>query len=144
MNVNQMDPLVQLELLSTQSKTDLIESRLDTSEPQQLNSTSPHCLSKSEESSADPTELELSRVQKFIQEKLAEKKYSVDTMLEELIEIAQTWKIPNPVTWEMEYSHKIQLEAKKLLLEMTGLYKWKQSIWNTFNLTKIIYQAWLR
>lgn len=75
---------------------------------------------------------------------MAEKNYSVDVVLEELIEIAQTGKMPNPVTWDMEYSHKMQLDAKKLLLEMTGLYKGKQATWNTFNLTKIIYQAWLR
>jgi hypothetical protein len=43
----------------------------------------------------------------------------------------------------MEYSHKIQLEAKKLLLEMAGIYKNKKDTGNTLNLTKIIYQQGL-
>lgn len=83
-------------------------------------------------------------MQKFIQEKLAEKDYSTENMLDELITISKYGKLPNPVTWELEYNHKMQMEAKKLLLEMSGMYKWKQVWGNTFNLTKIIYSAWLR
>ena len=99
MSEKQIEALAQLELLSIPSPIQgevLSKSEVET--PQLPSSMSHHSLSRSEESSGDPTDLELSRVQKFIQEKLAEKNYSVDTVLEELIEIAQTGKMPNPVT----------------------------------------------
>lgn len=60
-----------------------------------------------------------------------------------MVDIAQSGMLPNPITWEMEYNHKIQMEMKKTLMEMMGYYKNKKQEGNTFNLTKIIYGQWM-
>ena len=79
-------------------------------------------------------------MQKYIQDVLVDNWYGPETIIKEIIEIAQTGMLPNPKTWDMEYSHKLQLEAKKLLLEMAWMHKNKKDTGNTLNLTKIIYQ----
>ena len=92
------EALSQLELLSNQPIEGEVLSKSDLNEQRQQNSRSQGFQSRSEGSLAEPTELELSRVQKFIQEKLVEKGYSADVILEEMIDIASTGMLPNPVT----------------------------------------------
>jgi len=82
-------------------------------------------------------------MQRYIQDVLVNNWYSPEAIVKEIVDIAKNWMLPNPKTWDMEYSHKIQLEAKKLLLEMAGIYKNKKDSGNTLNLTKIIYQQGL-
>lgn len=83
-------------------------------------------------------------MQKYIQDVLVDKIwYGPEQIIKEIADIARTGMLPNPKTWDMEYNHKIQLEAKKLLLEMMWLHKNKKDTGNTLNLTKIIYQQGL-
>ena len=142
MEEQKTEALSQLKSLSQQGKMWQGPTILQ-SIPKQQNWMSLHSQSKSEELSDENTQQEQSKMQRYIQDVLENNWYGPETIVKEIVEIAQTGMLPNPKTWDMEYSHKIQLEAKKLLLEMAGIYKNKKDTGNTLNLTKIIYQQGL-
>ena len=139
MEEQKMEALSQLKSLSQQGKM-WLEPTILQPIPKQTNLMSHHSQLKSEELSDESTQQEQSKMQRYIQDVLVDNWYGPETIIKEIIEIAKTGMLPNPKTWDMEYSHKLQLEAKKLLLEMAWLHKNKKDTGNTLNLTKIIYQ----
>lgn len=139
MEEQKMEALSQLKSLSQQGKK-WLEPTILQPIPRQQNLMSHHSQLRSEELSDENTQQEQSKMQRYIQDVLVDNWYGPETIIKEIIEIAKTGMLPNPKTWDMEYSHKLQLEAKKLLLEMAWLHKNKKDTGNTLNLTKIIYQ----
>ena len=142
MEEQKTEALSQLKSLSLQGKN------LQSSQPivltqEQQSLMSHHSQLRSEELSDENTQQEQSKMQRYIQDVLVNNWYGPETIIKEIIEIAQTGMLPNPKTWDMEYSHKLQLDAKKLLLEMAWMHKNKKDSGNTLNLTKIIYQQGL-
>ena len=80
-----------------------------------------------------------SEVQRYILAKLEENKFWFDSVLKNVIDIAQAWTAPNPVTGEIEESDKLRLDATKVLLEMTGAYKSKRELNISFSFARSVY-----
>lgn len=63
-------------------------------------------------------------LQAYVQELLKENGASVDTLLADIIDISKNAVTSTPL-WDVLPDYKTQMAAKKLLLEMSGMYKQK-------------------
>jgi hypothetical protein len=67
---------------------------------------------------------ELSKTQRYIQKKLEDKGYTLDKLLDNMIDIAENAEV-STATGDIIPAYKIRKEANSQLLEMAGFYKKK-------------------
>ena len=82
-----------------------------------------------------------SGIQKYIRELLKDSKSDIPKIIWDIVDISQNATTATP-TWDIIADHKTQLQAKKLLLELAGVYKAKWDTNFNFDLSWLLYSKW--
>ena len=79
------------------------------------------------------------KVQKLLQSKFAKEWMKLDDIIAKIVEIATNGTAPNPVTGDLQESHKVQMDAIKFAMKIMWLDWSKKKELTPFNLFTLIY-----
>lgn len=80
-------------------------------------------------------------IQTYIQEVLADNDASVEEIIKDIVDVSKTAKMSTP-TWDVIDDPKTRLNAKKLLLELSWVYKgWKSNTNINFDFSSMLFDG---
>ena len=92
---------------------------------------------KNDELKSSHTDHEQSKIKEVIKEKLENKWYNIDKILEELIDVVENAMVQWP-KWDILPDHKTRLSAIKFMMEITWTHEKKEKTIN-INFMKLFY-----